>query len=261
MAAGSSAVAPARSPPARAASASGGEVDDPDRAGRSRGPVGREVVGGLLHAPSGASCASLVGSRSPKTVPRVWSVSCWRQRASMPVPENSTGVAVQPGAGDGGEVGPRALDERARVGQAALVALVELAVLALGQRAARGCRPRRRCAGRSSSGQSKTNTARSTPIWQAARPTPSAAYIVATMSATRAAQLVVVGRRPAAAARCMTGSPQRVIGSDDAAAGERAVRRVHGVGGQVGHGQILGLAARPGEAPSHRLIRPIVLVT
>ena len=36
-----------------------------------------------------------------------------------------------------------------------------------------------------SSGQSKTNTARSTPIWQAARPTPSAAYIVATMSAAR----------------------------------------------------------------------------
>jgi hypothetical protein len=37
----------------------------------------------------------------------------------------------------------------------------------------------------SSSAQSKTNTARSTPIWQAARPTPSAAYIVSTMSATR----------------------------------------------------------------------------
>ena len=48
-----------------------------------------------------------------------------------------------------------------------------------------GCRPRPRSGRPSSSGQSKTKTERSTPIWQAASPTPSAAYIVATMSATR----------------------------------------------------------------------------
>jgi hypothetical protein len=63
----------------------------------------------------------------------------------------------------------------------------------------------------SASGQSKTKTARSTPIWQAARPTPSAAYIVATMSATRlrkSSSYVVTGSW----ARCMTGAPQRVTG-------------------------------------------------
>ena len=52
----------------------------------------------------------------------------------QPVAAELDGLAVQAGAGDRGEVRPRALDERARVGQAALVALVELAVLALGQR-------------------------------------------------------------------------------------------------------------------------------
>ena len=41
---------------------------------------------------------SLVESRSPKTVPRVWSVSCCRQRASRPSPENVDGLAVQAGA-------------------------------------------------------------------------------------------------------------------------------------------------------------------
>ena len=45
-----------------------------------------------------------------------------------------------------------------------------------------------------SSGQSKTNIATSSPTWQAARPTPSAAYIVATMSAASAARCVVVRR-------------------------------------------------------------------
>ena len=62
-----------------------------------------------------------------------------------------------------------------------------------------------------SSGQSKTKTARSTPIWQAARPTPSAAYIVATMSATSersSSSYDVTGR----ARRCMTSVPQRVTG-------------------------------------------------
>ena len=39
---------------------------------------------------------ALVGSRSPKTVPRVWSVSCCRQRASSPSPENSTGSPSSP---------------------------------------------------------------------------------------------------------------------------------------------------------------------
>ena len=77
---------------------------------------------------------ALVGRRSPNTVPSVWSVSCWRQRASRPSPVNSTGSPVETGARDGREVRARALDERAGVGEAALVALVEVAVLALGQR-------------------------------------------------------------------------------------------------------------------------------
>ena len=62
-----------------------------------------------------------------------------------------------------------------------------------------------------SSGQSKTKTARSTPIWQAARPTPLAAYIVATMSATRArssSSYDVTGR----AGRCITSVPHRTTG-------------------------------------------------
>ena len=41
----------------------------------------------------------------------------------------------------------------------------------------------------SSSGQSKTNTARSTPTWFAARPTPSAAVMVANMSWTSPCRL------------------------------------------------------------------------
>ena len=62
-----------------------------------------------------------------------------------------------------------------------------------------------------SSGQSKTKTAASTPIWQAARPTPSAAYIVATMSATSvrsSSSKAVTG----CCGRCITGVPQRVMG-------------------------------------------------
>ena len=104
---------------------------------RTRGSLTRASRAGSRRRPS--PCAfwsflrSLVGSRSPKTVPRVWSVSCWRQRASMPVAGELHRRPVQPEAGDRGAVGPRALDERARVGEAALVALVELAVLALGQ--------------------------------------------------------------------------------------------------------------------------------
>ena len=62
-----------------------------------------------------------------------------------------------------------------------------------------------------SSGQSKTNTRRSTPTWQAARPTPSAAYMVATMSATRVRRSSSYAVT-SACGRCITGVPQRVIG-------------------------------------------------
>ena len=92
---------------------------------------------GSPRRPCRGPCASLlralVGSRSPKTVPRVWSVSCWRQRASRPSPLNATGSPSRP-VPVTTAVGPGALDERAGVGQAALVALVEVAVLALGER-------------------------------------------------------------------------------------------------------------------------------
>ena len=128
----------------------------------------------------------------------------------MPLPLNCDRRAVQAGAGDGGEVRPRALDERARVGQAPLVAVVEAAVLALGQRSS-GLQTTPTVRRPSSSGQSKTKTARSTPIWQAASPTPSAAYIVSTMSATSRASsssYAVTG----CCTRCMTSSPHRVIG-------------------------------------------------
>ena len=62
----------------------------------------------------------------------------------------------------------------------------------------------------SASGQSKTKTLAPTPIWQAAKPTPSAAYIVALMSATsdRSASSYSV---TAVAGWCMTGVPHRVM--------------------------------------------------
>ena len=150
-------------------------------------------------------------SRSPKTVPRVWSVSCCRQRASRPSPVNVTGSPSSPVPVTRARVRAGAA-ARTRPGRTGSPRRPRRAA-GRGPRGARarGCTPRPTVRSPSASGQSKTKTARSTPIWQAARPTPSAAYIVATMSATRRAQLVVVGR-DRACGRCITGVPQRVIG-------------------------------------------------
>ena len=82
---------------------------------------------------------------------------------------------------------------------------------------------------------------RPTPTWFAARPTPSAAYIVATMSATSVASSSSkdsTGRHRG----CITGSPQRVIGSALA------------TGGEVSHG---GTVSHAPQANCHeRLDRP-----
>ena len=129
----------------------------------------------------------------------------------QPVPAELDRLAVQAGAGDrrASRAGRTRRTRRGRTGSP--------------RRPRRGCGP---CPPGSattglqttptvcvplSSGQSKQNTARSTPIWQAARPTPSAAYMVATMSATRlrsSSSYVVTGWLR----RCMTSVPQRVIG-------------------------------------------------
>ena len=71
-------------------------------------------------------------SRSPKTVPFRWSVSCCRQRASNPVPTISTGLPTRP-ARDRSRGPGRASSVRAGQREAALVRGLELAVLALGQ--------------------------------------------------------------------------------------------------------------------------------
>ena len=106
---------------------------------------------------SAASCATRVESRSPKTVPKVWSVSCWRQRASIPSPVKVTGVPSSPVPVTVARVGPGQRHVAAGEREAALLVLVELAVAALGQgdlgvahharpcarRTARGSRTRR----------------------------------------------------------------------------------------------------------------------
>ena len=104
-----------------------------------------------------------------------------------------------------------------------------------------------------SSGQSKTNTARSTPIWQAASPTPSAAYIVATMSATSArssSSYDVTGR----AWRCITSVPQRVTGRTVPPCGSSAEVGETGSGSRPGERVGAGHAAnprRPRREPRH----------
>ena len=134
-------------------------------------------------------------------------------------------------------------------GQAALLAVVEVAVAPLGQGEHRVADDAGDVRTPDSSGQSNTNIARSTPIWQAARPTPSAAYIVATMSAAsrrRSSSYAVTG----CWGRCMTGSPQRVIGRTTPPGGSGRGR------GGVRHGADPS-ADRPG--PTHA--RPTELAT
>ena len=78
-------------------------------------------------AASAASCAAWWTAGRRRRCRAVWSVSCWRQRASRPSPLEGDRLAVQAGAGHRGVVGAGALDERAGQGQAALVVLVEAA--------------------------------------------------------------------------------------------------------------------------------------
>ena len=149
-----------------------------------RGVTSPSADSSTLSPPSAASCAAWCGSRSPNTVPAVWSVSCCRHRASRPSPLNRTGSPSSPAPSTRGVVGPGAA-RRTRPGSDRQPSSPSSSWRSLpsGSGQHRVADHARRCARRTSSGQSKTNIARSSPIWQAARPTPSAAYIVATMSA------------------------------------------------------------------------------
>ena len=84
---------------------------------------------------SGASCASASTAGRRRRCPTVWSVSCWRQRASSPSPVNvdrrrRPARCRRTVASSGRAQGHVAAGER----QAALVVLVEPPVAALGQR-------------------------------------------------------------------------------------------------------------------------------
>ena len=89
-------LAPARSPAARAAC-----VGWVTWTMRTCGLMPAILAGSRrrpCRAPSASFLRALVDSRSPKTVPRVWSVSCWRQRASSPSPLERHRLAVEAGA-------------------------------------------------------------------------------------------------------------------------------------------------------------------
>ena len=164
----------------------------------------------------------LVGSRSPKTVPRVWSVSCCRQRASRPSPENSTGSPSRPvPVTDATSGRAHARTRRGRTGSP--------------RRPRRGCRSlpsgsvstglqtTPTVCSPDSSGQSKTKTARSTPIWQAARPDAVGGVHRRDHVGDQRPQLVVVRRDPLLRAVHDRRAPAGHR-ADGAALGERAVR-------------------------------------
>ena len=177
----------------------------------------------------------------------------------MPVPLNSNGRAVQPGAGDGGEVRPRALDERARVGQASLVALVELAVLALGQRQL-GVAHHADGAPAVVVGAVEDEDGPVDPDLAGGQPDPVGGVHRLDHVGHQPGQLVVVGRDRLLHAVHDVLAPASDR-AHDPAPGQRAVRRVLGLGGQVGHAQILGSRTgvrRAGRSIGHRVI---VLVT
>ena len=106
-------------------------------------PVVGVAVGQLLVPLEAASCGRARECDRRRRVPNRWSVSCWRQRASRPVPANSTGSPYSSNPDDVRQVWTRALDVRARQGQAALVLLIELAVACPRAASAPGCRRRR----------------------------------------------------------------------------------------------------------------------
>ena len=188
-----------------------------------------------------------VDSRSPKTVPRVWSVSCWRQRASSPSPANVTGSPSRPVPVDRREVGPGALDERAREGQAALVAVVEPAVPALGQgehRVADDARPCARPTRRGSRRRTPPGPRRS-----GRRPgRPVGGVHRGDHVGDQRAQRVVVrrDRRLRAVHHRRAPAGDR---ADRAALGERAVRRVDGLVGHGGHAERERRACDPARTP------------
>ena len=199
-------------------------------------------------APSGASCApwSAAGRRRRCR-------GCGRSRAAgsgRAGRRRRRSPARRPGPCpvDAGEVGPGALDERAREATGSPPRPRRAARSLPSGSVSTGLQTTPTVRSPSSSGQSKTKTARSTPIWQAASPTPSAAYIVATMSATSGAQLVVVRRhlRLRAVHHRRAPAGHRAHG---AALGERAVRRVRDVG-RHGRGAYGRQAAAAGKHPA-----------
>ena len=200
---------------------------------RCRRPVGGVAVGGLvvrlleLLAPAGREPVAEDGAvgvvglvlEGAREQPVAAEDDTARRRGRSPRPSRSPGGPVarrHPGA--------RGSPRRPR------------RACARGPRAASrpGCTRHPRCARRTTSWQSKTKRARSTPIWQAASPTPSAAYIVATMSAARARSVVVVRRDRAVGAVHDVAAPAHDR-AHPATVGERAVRRVVGSGGLERH--------------------------
>ena len=144
-------------------------------------------------AASGASCGPWWAAGRRRPCPRVWSVSCCRHRASSPSPSKWTGSPSRPVPSTAAQSGRAhstnapGKDRQPSSPSSRLRSRPSGSVTTGLQTTPTVCSPL-------SSGQSKTNIATSSPTWQAARPTPSAAYIVATMSAASDAQRVVVRR-------------------------------------------------------------------
>src|SRR6266545_515623 len=163
-------------------------------------------------------------SRSPNTMPCVWSVSCCRQRASSASPSNVTGSPVW--------------SAPVTLAQSGRTHLVNAP--GSDRQPSSPSSSRRSLSVRTSttglhttpewmlpwaSGHSNTNSCRSTPTWFAANPTPSAARMVATMSATSFASSSpnsVTGLHT----WCITSSPQRVMGSTVPSEGSFGMDRI-----------------------------------
>ena len=213
----------------RASAACGGRRGR-GRSGPSRRPVRREVVGHLLLA-------------LLQLLARPWSAAgrrrrcrgCGRSRAGGSGPagrrrRTSTGAPSSAGAGRRVAKSGRAHSTNAPgKDRQPSSASSRLPVLALGQRQHRVADHADGAVARRRRGSRRRRPRRSTPIWQAARPTPSAAYIVATMSATSGAQLVVVRRHrlPAGGASpaCPSGSSGGPCRPRAAGRAARATRR------------------------------------